>query len=672
MKYLVAFDKLDYASKEARLAVDRLASFVPSSPREPETERMDLDRPVMVDVNEQLLISMIDAQATLENQAEILQAVKRHAELDALTRLPNRLLLSDRFAQAIAHARRHRGRCALLFLDIDGFKTINDRDGHTAGDQALRNAARRLLSSVRAIDTVSRFGGDEFVILVTEIASLADAPLIAAKVIAALATADGGGGGLAVSIGISVYPDDGTDPGLLIARADAAMYRAKRTRGGSFQCHADVLPTNALPDDLSQAADERANGTRAPDPLDRALRDTNERLLLTALRESEDHARTNAHLALALDAADMASWEADLATGSITCSTRYAQIFGQSPPRRVGAIRSMVRQFLPDERKSVVDAFRRALVDGHLDFEHRIVRTGDGQTRWLHVKGRLSPESEEGRRIAGVVTDVTSRRSTEEQLRQAQKMDAVGQLTGGIAHDFNNLLLVVGGSLDLLMLGRPAEERTDRLLASARRALANGARLNAQLLAFARRQNLQPASFAVDQRLAMFEDFLQRAVGTGIAIAIVCEPDLWKCLADPHQFDVALLNLAINARDAMQDTGRLMLTAGNRSITETHATTLGARAGDYVCVCVADTGPGMSASVMARAFEPFFTTKPVGRGTGLGLSQVYGFAKQSEGFVTLENGADRGTIATIYLPRSKAIEAGVVAERTSAADHRDE
>jgi diguanylate cyclase (GGDEF)-like protein/PAS domain S-box-containing protein len=626
---------------------------------------------VLVEVNEHLLISVIEAQSTLEMQAEALQEVRRSAEFDALTALPNRVLLFDRFAQAIANAHRRRGRLAVLFLDIDDFKAINDRGGHAAGDLALKNAARRLLSAVRAVDTVCRFGGDEFVILITEVALPSDVGLIAAKVIAALGIADSEGAGLAGSIGICIYPDDGVDPQALIACADAAMYRAKQAGGGRYRRHTTDIEAGHLSELTSTAAIPRNTDAR-PIPsaeqgrLNADLRETNERLLLAALREIDERARTDAHLQLALDAAEMGSWEVDIKTGLVTCSPRYDRIFGHVDPFRDRDLHAVIAQFVPEDREAVDDAFRLALIDGTLEFERRIDRSSDGQTRWLHFKGKTDSDAGETVRIAGVVSDVTERRAIDDQLRQAQKMEAVGQLTGGIAHDFNNLLLVIGGSLDLLARRLPAEQRTDRLLAAARRGVANGAKLNSQLLAFARRQDLQPEVFSIGQRLTTLEDLLQRAVDATITIAVVCEPHLWNCIADPHQLEVAVLNLAINARDAMAHGGRLTLSASNRTTTDAFAAAWGASGGDYVAISVVDTGVGMSPAVIARAFEPFFTTKPVGQGTGLGLSQVYGFARQSNGFVALQRGEAGGTSVTIYLPRTKRLTPEKIADALAA------
>jgi len=203
---------------------------------------------LVVDVVERLVINILEARSAIAMQAEALEVVKRHAELDPLTSLPNRILLFDRIAQAIAMADRNRVCCAVLFVDIDRFKDVNDRDGHAAGDRVLRNVAHRLLSCVRAVDTVCRIGGDEFVVLLTDVAGLHDIGLIAAKIVAALAKADADGSGVRVSIGISRYPNDAVNAEALIALADAAMYRSKRAGGGTYDFHVeDVEPDPRSP-----------------------------------------------------------------------------------------------------------------------------------------------------------------------------------------------------------------------------------------------------------------------------------------------------------------------------------------------------------------------------------------------------------------------------------------
>jgi PAS domain S-box-containing protein len=241
-----------------------------------------------------------------------------------------------------------------------------------------------------------------------------------------------------------------------------------------------------------------------------------------------------------------------------------------------------------------------------------------------------------------------------EALRQAQKMEAVGQLTGGIAHDFNNLLAGIVGSLDL-MLTRMAQGRTDSIERYAKAALSSAERaaaLTHRLLAFSRRQPLDPRPVNVNQLITSMEDLLRRTIGPLHALEFVTAGGLWATLCDPNQLENAILNVAINARDAMPEGGQLTIETCNAHLDDAYvARQRDVSPGQYVCICVTDTGTGMSREVIERAFEPFFTTKPLGQGTGLGLSMVYGFAKQSEGHLKIYSEEGQGTTIKIYLPR---------------------
>jgi signal transduction histidine kinase/FixJ family two-component response regulator len=265
--------------------------------------------------------------------------------------------------------------------------------------------------------------------------------------------------------------------------------------------------------------------------------------------------------------------------------------------------------------------------------------------------------------------DVTRRAEAEAILRQAQKMEAIGHLTGGVAHDFNNLLQVVSGNLDLLVRelgpGRQAgDQAADPLGEAPRRHLRNalagverGARLTAQLLAFARRQPLDPRVVNLGRQVREMTDLLRRTLGERVAVEAVIGGGLWNTQVDPTQLGNALLNLAINARDAMPDGGKLTIEVANAALDEAYAANhVEVEAGQYAMLAVTDTGTGMAPEVMARVFEPFFTTKPDGQGTGLGLSQVYGFVKQSGGHVKLYSEAGEGTTVKLYLPRSRKPE----------------
>jgi PAS domain S-box-containing protein len=370
--------------------------------------------------------------------------------------------------------------------------------------------------------------------------------------------------------------------------------------------------------------------------------------------EIEERRRVEDSLQLALDAADMGHWDLDLVTDTVTRSARYDQIFGYADTVKAWGLPMMLSQFVLEDRDAVREEFLRAESSGSVEIEKRIHRLSDGATRWVQIKGRTFYVDGRATRISGVVSDITERRHVDEQLRQSQKMEAIGQLTGGIAHDFNNLLMVIGGSLDLLDQRIERDEKTARYLAAARHGVTRGATLNQQLLAFSRRQDLHTEAVCVEELLASFANLLDRAVGEAVTVHIEPAPAQWYCHTDPHQLETAILNLVINARDAMPQGGTLTLKTELRKLDRKAAAANGASAGEYVAVSLADTGVGMKADVLDRAFEPFFTTKEVGKGTGLGLSQVYGFARQCGGFVAIESHLGVGTTVLIHLPRAAA------------------
>jgi PAS domain S-box-containing protein len=287
-------------------------------------------------------------------------------------------------------------------------------------------------------------------------------------------------------------------------------------------------------------------------------------------------------------------------------------------------------------------------------FESRF-RHKDGTYRWLSWTG----VADRGR-IYGVARDITADKAAaerlkaaEEALRQSHKMEAVGQLTGGIAHDFNNLLTGIVGSLDLLQtrLDQGRTENVARYINAAMTSANRAAALTHRLLAFARRQPLIPKAVDANALIVSLEDLLRRTIGETIDLEIVASAGLWPTLCDPNQLESALLNLAINARDAMPDGGKLTIRTINAQIDGIDADTPALVPGDYVRIDVTDTGTGMSPEVAARAFDPFFTTKPIGQGTGLGLSMIYGFARQSNGHVLIDSKPGAGTSVRLYLPR---------------------
>jgi signal transduction histidine kinase len=294
----------------------------------------------------------------------------------------------------------------------------------------------------------------------------------------------------------------------------------------------------------------------------------------------------------------------------------------------------------PDDLDLVVKRVSDAARTGHYSVEFRWL-CADGQYKVLLDEGVVAPSDDgEAREIFGVILDATDRRSLEEQLAQARKMEAVGQLTGGVAHDFNNLLTVVLGNIDIMARKPEDETRRARRIDAVRQAAERGRDLTRQLLAFSRRQHLSPVSLNVNALISDFAPLMRQAVGEAVTLDLLLAQEPLCAHVDPTQLETALLNLAVNARDAMPEGGQISIATRQE---------LG-----HVVIEVRDTGVGMSPEVRERVFEPFFTTKEVGKGSGLGLSQVYGFVRQSEGEVLLHSTPGQGTTFALRLPVSQA------------------
>jgi len=407
---------------------------------------------------------------------------------------------------------------------------------------------------------------------------------------------------------------------------------------------------------------------------------------VTEQKAGEDRlAASEARFRHMADSAPALIWMTD-ADGQVTfANMHFDHMFGRQAAEMLG--KAWTEVVLPRD----LGPFRMAFVSAlraRRPFRTEVrVCDKDGQVRWMRCDGvprlddagaflgytgcavditeaRLAADVLEARvaertaalsqAVDALHVEALEREQTEAALRQSQKMEAVGQLTGGIAHDFNNMLQAIGGSLELMRrrIGQGRLDEAGEFVDAARQMVKRAAALTNRLLAFARRQTLQPRAVEPDDLIEGMADLIRRTTGSGIAVEFNMGDGIWTVLCDPNQLENVLLNLAINARDAMPEGGRLIIGTKDVSLSETDvAGHEEAKHGDYVEISVADTGTGMDEATRARAFEPFFTTKPLGQGTGLGLSQLYGFVRQSDGVVHLDSAPGQGTVIRLYLPR---------------------
>lgn len=340
------------------------------------------------------------------------------------------------------------------------------------------------------------------------------------------------------------------------------------------------------------------------------------------------------------------------------CREQCLALFGVAP--EIGGSLDELAGKLPEEdARAVLSLWDRALAG-----EEFVVRQAFGadvrrtfQVKWNSLRNKFG-DPVGAYQYAVDISELSEAEAQllkmQEVLRQAQKMEAVGQLTGGIAHDFNNLLQVIGGNLQLLSRDVAGNPRAELKLDHALEGVSRAARLTSQLLAFSRRQPLEPRVVNLSVLVRGMDDLLRRTLGEAVEVETVASGGLWNTLVDPSQVENALLNLAINARDAMDGRGKLTIEVGNASLDEQYASSHAeVEPGQYVLVAVSDTGCGMTPEVAERVFEPFFSTKPEGKGTGLGLSMVFGFVKQSGGHIKIYSEVGHGTTIKIYLPRTQ-------------------
>jgi len=496
--------------------------------------------------------------------------------------------------------------------------------------------------------------------------------------------------GIAGIVGKSVYdvaPNDGREwvklYGAVLETGEPMRFEREFTEAGRF---IEVSATRVEPKSLGQVAVLfRDISARKRTEID--------------LRASEKLARENAQrvqLALAAGAI-VGTWVWDVPADAFIVDDAFCRAMGLDPDaaRHGLSLDRIVEGVHPEDRDILLARIDEALASGGAYAQQYRVRRADGAYHWVEANGRVDLEPDgKASTFPGVLIDIGERRAVEaerdrvtielsrlnetleqrvrdqtselmakeEALRQAQKMEAVGQLTGGLAHDFNNILAAISGSLDI-MQSRMAQGRTEdlsRYIETARAAAGRAATLTQRLLAFSRRQALEPKSTDLPRLTRGMEDLVQRTVGPHIEVVTTAEGEIWPAEVDPNQLENALLNLCINARDAMPEGGRLEIALANVGFEAPEAKAADLVPGDYIRISVTDTGTGMSEEDIARAFDPFFTTKPVGEGTGLGLSMVYGFVQQTGGQVSIRSEVGTGTTVDLLLPRGANVAEAVV------------
>ncbi|MDP9089056.1 MAG: response regulator [Pseudomonadota bacterium] len=368
-------------------------------------------------------------------------------------------------------------------------------------------------------------------------------------------------------------------------------------------------------------------------------------------------------LQVALESAGLGGWQLYPSTGFVHRTLRHDQIFGYSQIQPSWDLQTTIDHVVIEDQASLREAFSRAIITGSIDAEARVRRGLGKEVRWIHISGRTFSIDGAPQRIAGVIGDVTERRAVEDRLRQAQKIQAIGQLTGGVAHDFNNVLQVMSGGLQVI--GRQSDpKRREQILSSMKHAVERGARLCRQLLAFSRRQALKPEAVDLPRLIGDMRELLNRSLRGDVQIQTAFADRLWSVEVDPAELELVILNLASNARDAMPSGGSLELNARNCAGLNEHDLH-----GDFVRLDLADSGAGMSPEILSHAFEPFFTTKEVGNGSGLGLAQAHGFAQASGGAIRIASTAGRGTVVSLFLPRTLKLPASASEAQTHSSHH---
>ena len=612
------------------------------------------------EANESLVIATVNAQTVAEAAEAAAVKMSYKAEHDGLTGLPNRSLLTDRLGQAIELAKRQSKMVALMYLDLDHFKGVNDAFGHAVGDQLLQDISTRLKTCVRRSDTVCRQAGDEFIVLLPFVEAVADAALIARKLIDAVARPyylEGHQLQLTLSIGISVFPSDGPDADALTRNADTAMYQAKQRGRSNYQVFTAAMERRPEGPPVPNAAPEAGpspegapeleppHGGPEPEMLAEKAETASPPATLT-LPEREAAVLANERITdLREEAAEFREDAAALLGKALRSQERAIDLREDSADLRENSVTLREKTLRPKEEAARLQSELSASAQAQLQEanEHLVIATVNAQT--------MKEAAERA------TVQISNMAKLEAHLQEVQKLETLGILAGGVAHDFNNLLTSILGNASLASIAVQAEGDPSPHFEAIQKAAMRAADLTHQLLAYAGESKIEMSEVNLGIVVKEILQLLQVSIPRNVTLQFHTADQLPLVKADSTQIYQVLMNLITNAGEANLPgvPGCITIWAREENVDEAASLTgswiLPVTPGSYASLEVKDTGAGMTPAVMARIFEPFYTTKFTGR--GLGLAAVIGIIRCHGGGLQVESEPGQGSSFKIYLPTLK-------------------
>jgi len=601
------------------------------------------------EANQSLILAAITAQTMTESAEDTAAKMSFKAEHDLLTGLPNRSLLTDRLEQAMEMARRQGKKVALMFLDLDNFKKINDSFGHEVGDRLLLEVSKRLQECIRHSDTVSRQGGDEFLVLLPVIEALEDPNLIARKLIESMVEpfiVEDHQIKVTLSIGISLFPSDGNDVDSILRNADTAMYQAKEQGRNNYQVFTEDMclrPERQQPKECETGLEAVLPPANAPVRNPPKPNQQESAPAILTFEERENDILSNERSAdLREEAADLREEATVLLGKALQSQEKAADLRQDSADLREDAVTRREKALRPKEEAARAQTELNARTHAQLQEanEHLVIAT---------------VEASKLREIAEEATGQVSKMAKlEAHLQEIQKLETLGTLAGGVAHDFNNLLAAIVGNANMGSMVVKTDGDPSPHFEAIEKAAMRASDLTRQLLAYAGKARIEMTE--VDLGIVIKEIILLLQISIPSNVALHCDlaDQLPLVKGDATQLFQVLMNLITNAGEANLPgvPGSITIRTREEILTETFTGTdksaLHLAPGPYATLEVKDTGTGMPAEVLARVFEPFFTTKFIGR--GLGLAAAMGIIRSHGGGIKVESEPGEGSSFKVFLP----------------------